>query len=90
MILARVVGPVVSTIKIQPLEGYKLLSVQPVKPDGEPSGDPIVAVDTVRAGKGDLVIIIDEGGSAGIMLGSSGLPIRTVIAGIVDTIAEIV
>ncbi len=86
MILARVIGPVVSTIKVKPLDGHKLLRVRPVNPDGSFSGSSIVAVDTVQAGKGDTVIVIDEGGSAGVMLGETGQPVRTVIAGIVDGI----
>ncbi len=86
MILAQVVGPVVSTAKIKPLEGYKLLLVRPVRPDGSFGGNPVVAVDTVQAGKGDMVIVLDEGGSAGIILGLTGQPIRTVITGIVDSI----
>lgn len=86
MILAQVIGPVVSTMKIKPLDGYKLLRVRPVNPDGSFSGQSIVAVDTVQAGKGDTVVVIDEGGSAGVMLEETGQPIRTVIAGIVDRI----
>ncbi len=90
MIIGRVTGPVVSTAKIDALSGYKLLAVQPITPDGRETGKPVVAVDTVSAGKGDTVFIIDEGGSAGIMLGLEGAPIRTVIAGIVDQISEVV
>ena len=86
MILGKVIGCVVSTAKVSALKGHKLLQVQPVKPDGSAAGTPITAVDTVQAGKGDTVIVIDEGGSAGIMLGTTGQPVRTVIAGIVDSI----
>ncbi len=86
MILAQVLGPVVSTAKIRPLEGYNLLLVRPVTPDGSFAGKPVVAVDTVQAGAGDTVFVLDEGGAAGIILGLSGQPIRTVIAGIVDSI----
>ncbi len=86
MILAQVIGPVVSTMKINQLDGYKLLRVRAVNPDGSFSGPSIVAVDTVQAGKGDTVVVIDEGGSAGVMLEVTGQPIRTVIAGIVDRI----
>lgn len=86
MTLARVSGTVVSSVKIDELEGLKLMIVQPVDPRGEVSGKQIVAVDTVQAGIGDYVLVIDEGGSAGIMLGMSSQPIRTVIAAIVDRI----
>ncbi len=86
MILARVCGTVVSTVKIEDLEGLKLMIVQPVSPGGEAAGKQIVAVDTVQAGVGDYVLVIDEGGSAGIMLEMSSQAIRTVIAAIVDRI----
>lgn len=89
MTIGRVTGPVVLAAGIKALEGYKLLGVQPVTPEGEPSGKPVIAVDTVKAGKGDYVFLIDEGGSAGIILGLEGAPIRTVIAGIIDQISEV-
>ncbi len=88
MTLAQVIGPVVSTVKIGALEGYTLLLVRPVRPDGTFSGPPVVAVDTVQAGTGDRVLVLDEGGSAGIILGGSGMPVRTVVAGIVDSVGK--
>ena len=86
MILARVCGTVVSTVKIEDLKGLKLMIVQPVGPGGEAAGKQIVAVDTVQAGIGDDVLLIDEGGSAGMLLGMSSQAIRTVIAAIVDRV----
>lgn len=86
MTLARVCGTVVSTAKIKDLEGLKLMIVRPISPLGVLIGKQIIAVDTVQAGIGDDVLIIDEGGSAGIMLEMSSQAIRTVIAAIVDRI----
>ncbi len=86
MILAKVTGTVVSTQKSSELESQKLLIVRQVDPEGKIIGKEIVAVDTVQAGAGDTVLIIDEGGSAGIMLGMSSQPIRTVTAAIVDRV----
>lgn len=86
MTLARVTGTVVSTAKIKDLEGLKLMIVHPISPGGALIGKQIVAVDTVQAGIGDNVLIIDEGGSAGIMLEMSSQAIRTVITAIVDRI----
>jgi len=86
MTYAQVTGTVVATAKIEQLKGLKLMIVHPIKPDGEFTGKQIVAIDMVQAGIGDNVLIIDEGGSAGIMLGTSGQPIRTVIAAIVDSV----
>jgi microcompartment protein CcmK/EutM len=84
MTLARVCGTVVSSVKIEALEGLKLMIVQPINPKGQFAGKQIVAVDSLQSGIGDIVLIIDEGGSAGIMLEMSSQPIRTVIAAIVD------
>ncbi len=86
MTLARVTGTVVSTVKVEALEGLKLLIVHPVNPDGSFTGKQMVAVDSLQSGIGDDVLIIDEGGSAGIMLEMSSQPIRTVIAAIVDSV----
>jgi len=87
MIIGRVTGSLVSTVKIDALYSRKLLYVTPEDPDGRLRGKSVIAVDTVQAGIGDLVLIIDEGGSANIALESSSLPIRTIIAGIIDEVS---
>ena len=88
MILGKVVGNVVSTIKCPDYDGYKLLIVQPVDPAGAPNGKSLLAVDAVQAGIGDTVIVIDEGGSGRAVLDASEKrTIRTVIAGIVDALS---
>jgi len=55
MKLGKVIGTVVSTQKLEPLEGIKLLLVQPVDEKGQELGDALVALDAVQAGEGDLV-----------------------------------
>ena len=86
MILAKVTGTLVATQKIRDLDSLKLLILRPIAPDGEFTGTPLVAVDRVQAGIGDRVLVIDEGGSAGIILGMPPQAIRTIIVGIVDTV----
>ncbi len=86
MIAGRVTGTVVADAKIGALKNLKLLIVTPEAPDGGRAGASFIAVDTVQAGTGDRVLVIDEGGSANLVLNSSGLPIRTVIVGIIDEI----
>ena len=56
MLIAKVIGTTVSTIKDEKLEGRKLLILRQTDETGEPSGKPYVAVDTVDAGIGDLVL----------------------------------
>jgi len=87
MMLARVIGHVVCSVKDQMYEGEKILVVQPVDPAGQSAGPSFLAVDAVQAGIGDQVLVIDEGGSAREVLGKPGMgTIRTVIAGIVDAV----
>ena len=87
MIVAKVIGHVVCSVKDSMYEGEKLLVVRPVNPDGGKAGSAFLAVDAVQAGVGDRVIVIDEGGSARQVLGKPSMgTIRSVIAGIVDDV----
>jgi ethanolamine utilization protein EutN len=86
MILAEVLGNVVATRKLAVYEGFKILVVRPVKPDGSPAGASFLAVDTVQSGAGDIVLIIDEGNSARQIIDDTMAPIRSVIVGIVDQV----
>ncbi len=87
MMLAKVMGQAVCTIKNSMYHGEKLLVLRQMKPDGELIGGSFLAVDAVQAGLGDRVLIIDEGGSARQILGKAAIgTIRTVIAGIIDEV----
>jgi len=86
MILGKVVGNVVSTIKLPVYQGYKILIVQPLNDKEEPKGESVLALDTVQAGVGDTVLVIDEGNSSRLIMNNSTAPVRTMIVGIVDTI----
>ena len=55
MMLARVIGNVVSTVKDPGLEGRKLLLLQPLTRDGQPKGKPLVGIDSIGAGFGETV-----------------------------------
>ncbi len=86
MKLGRVIGKVWATAKEETLEGRKILLVRPTDVHGRPHGEALLALDTVDAGPGDPVLLVDEGGSAGIALGLDNPPIRTVIVGVVDEV----
>jgi microcompartment protein CcmK/EutM len=87
VILARVVATVVCTEKHPHYRGQKILAVQPVDPWGGAKGKVLLAVDGVQAGIGDLVLVVDEGGSARAVIGEEGaMTIRTAICGIVDRV----
>ena len=86
MILGKVIGNVVSTIKLPVYKGYKILIVQPVNDKEEPQGESVLALDTVQAGVGDTVLVIDEGNSSRLIMNNSTAPVRTMIVGIVDAV----
>jgi microcompartment protein CcmK/EutM len=88
MILSRVLGNVVSSIQHPVYEGTKVLILQPVEADGKtPLGKSFLAVDSVQAGEGDLVLAAREGNAARQVLGTSKDPFHAVILGIVDDIS---
>ena len=85
MILARVVGSVVATRKDPRLEGKTLLVLKPITPQGEDTGNYVVAVDTVSAGYRETVIAV-SGSSARMAEGCQDRPVDTAIIGIVDRV----
>jgi ethanolamine utilization protein EutN len=84
MQLARVIGTVVATVKNESLEGRKLLVVQSLTKDLEPSGKPLVAVDSVGAGVGELVFWC-RGKEASFPFKREDTPTDCTIIGIVDS-----
>ena len=85
MILARVLGNVVATQKNQRYGAARIMLVQPVNPDGSPRGVQLLALDSVDAGEGDLVIVVQEGWSASTAAtGEPGAAIDSAIVGVVD------
>lgn len=87
MILCRVLGNVVSTIKHPSYEGKAVMVVQPLGQDGRTGlGAGFLAVDSVQSGPGDLVLVAREGNAARQILGRDSDPFHAVILGIVDDI----
>jgi ethanolamine utilization protein EutN len=88
MTLGKVVGTVVATRKDERLEGFKLLVVRAVGPDGKEKSSYLVAVDTVDAGVGELVLVV-SGSSARMTAGCTDRPVDAAIVGIIDSIDSI-
>jgi ethanolamine utilization protein EutN len=90
MILGKVCGTVVSTVEHPFYDGRKQLMVRAITPDGAFDGDKyVIAIDLVGAGVGETVIVQDEGNSARQLLDAApNGPVRSVIVGIVDQVAE--
>ena len=84
MQLARVIGTVVATVKNESLAGRKLLVVQSLTKDLEPAGKPLVAVDSVGAGVGELVFWC-RGKEASFPFKREDTPTDCTIIGIVDS-----
>ena len=85
MYLAKVVGNVVSTIKVDSLIGYKLLIVEKLNEDLSSKHTTEIAVDAAGAGEGE-VVIVSRGSSARYINHEKGSPIDAAIVGIVDTV----
>ena len=86
MILARVVGAVVSTQKHYKMEGAKLLLAQPLGLDGVDDGVPLLCIDSADAGVGDRVLVVTEGRAAAMALGREQAPVDAAIVGVVDEV----
>ncbi len=86
MILGRVTGSVVSTIHHPVVEGRKLLLAERLDYQGKPTGGYVIAMDTVGAGQGETVLILDEGNGARQILDDDSAPIRSIVVGIIDEI----
>jgi microcompartment protein CcmK/EutM len=83
MLISRVIGTTVSTIKDETLTGRKLLILRQTDVNGEPFGKPYVAVDTLDAGIGDLVLTAH--GSSGRMTEiTQNRPVDAVIMAVID------
>jgi len=85
MLIARVIGTTVSTIKDEKITGQKLLIVQQTDETGKSVGKPFVAVDTVNAGAGDLVLTA-SGSSARQTTITKDRPVDAVIMAVIDSL----
>lgn len=83
MQIARVIGDVVMTRKDEQLAGITLLLLQPLTPDRQPAGRPIVAVDSVGAGVGEEVFFV-RGKEASFPFHPAEPPVDAGVVGIVD------
>jgi ethanolamine utilization protein EutN len=86
MLIARVIGEMVSTEKHPSHVGRKALVVQPLDLDGTNRGDPVIAFDAVDAGVGDQVLLVTEGFSAMTSVQRPESPIDMAVVGVIDRI----
>ena len=87
MLLARVIGNVVATQKNFRYDGARVMLCRQITPEGEELKNTLLALDSVDAGVGDVVIIVQEGwGASTAATGEPGAAIDSAIVGIVDRI----
>lgn len=83
--MARIIGTVVSTVKNSSLDGRKLLVIQPLDAQLVESGKPMVAVDSIGAGEGELVFWC-RGRESSFPFAPVEVPTDCTIVGIVDSV----
>jgi len=85
MILAKVVGTVVTTVSHRDYKNRRLLVVQPLGLEGEKPDEDFLALDSTHAGIGDTVLVNREGSGARQVLNNPDACVISVIVGIVDS-----
>jgi len=86
MILAQVIGTVVTTISHPDYKNRRLFVVRPLALPGEQPDEDFVALDNSQAGIGDTVLVNREGGGARMVLENPGAAVISVIVGVVDSV----
>ena len=84
MQVGRVVGQAVATVKHPSFQGWRLLLVQMLTPEGEEDGEPLLAIDNLGAGPADLVILSNDGAGARELVGHKNSPARWMVLGMCD------
>jgi microcompartment protein CcmK/EutM len=84
MLLCKVVGTIVATQKNENLKGKKILTVQPIDLENKFIGRDLLAIDSVDAGIGDTVLVVQEGQAAAQILKNKETPVHSVIVAVVD------
>jgi microcompartment protein CcmK/EutM len=87
MVIAKVIGTIVATIKHPAFAGRKLLLVQPMHVSADSPEDAFIAVDAAQAGVGDTVLVCQEGNSTRQVIGIPNAPVRSSIIAVIDSIS---
>ena len=86
MILGRVIGEAFGTLKHPFYEKKRILILEKLNFDGKSMGDQMMAIDSVDAGVGDTVLVLDEGTGARQIILDAKAPLRSIIVGVVDQV----
>lgn len=88
MQLARVIGNATATIRHASLSGWKLTVLQPLDSRRQPDEFPVIALDQLGAGRGDLVFFTSDAKYAQQITGRRDVPVRFTVQGLVDDLAD--
>ena len=86
MYLARVVGDVVATHRLEQLGGRKLLLVRRLSLDDEEEGAEVIALDVIGVGMGEKVLVVQEGNAARALFRNDKIPAQAVVVGVIDRV----
>ena len=86
MYLARVVGDVVSTHRHENMGGRKLLLDRRLDLEDNEEGTEVIALDVIGVGRGEKVLIVQEGGAARALFKNDKIPVQAVVVGVVDRV----
>ena len=86
MYLARVVGDVVATHRLEQLGGRKLLLVRRLSLDDEEEGAEVIALDVIGVGVGEKVLVVQEGTAARALFRNDKIPAQAVVVGVIDRV----
>lgn len=84
MQLGTVIGSATSTVKHSSLQGWKLLVVQLTGVDGQPDGEPVLAIDHLGAGQGSQVMLTTDAVLIRELVKAKNSPIRFAVMGLTD------
>jgi ethanolamine utilization protein EutN len=84
MQLATVIGHATSTVKHPTMHGWRLVVVQPLDARNKPDGTPLIAIDMLGSGRGDRVVLSNDGKAARQLIGAPNSPVRWTILGLAD------
>jgi microcompartment protein CcmK/EutM len=84
--LARVVGDVVATHRLEQLGGRKLLLIKRLDLDDKEEGTEIIALDVIGVGVGEKVLVVQEGNAARTLFRNDRIPAQAVVVGVIDRV----
>lgn len=86
MQICKIIGTVTATVKNEQFKGKKIMIAQPLDLSEKPVGKEVLAIDSVGAGVGDKVLVMQEGGSAQIIMNNKKMAVQAIIVGVVDAV----